>query len=537
MKKLVLTRLRNIKTLSKKDFELYSARIPIILDSIMSTFEESIADESEFHAFRTRLFKYVTNFMETGDALTALDLMTRIEERFNAALDTETKLLLLTVLAYLFAINGMDEEATTYVGRSFEVAGSELSLCFVFNLLTQSIVYLHQEAYDMSTSTAKRALDYLQANNLSSENDDLLPLSMEALQYRLTKVYCIGAMKVALQEKAGSRKRKVMFETSLAYVDQLGKFNSKQYTFFQLCEKALIKANMGFFSKAEPDLRKASELLSGNKDFFTAHSYYLYATRAYVQSCRCNFAEAYMDARLAFRASFNTPDAFMELYVMSVFLEIAKKFSTSFPEHRKNVSEFYMRGNSLLKQFVDFLQEKDWYTGKKHSSRVASLSYMIGRKMLTLYPYLKNQLDLQTLYLSAFVHDIGKLKLPWTLINKIGELRPYEKRYAFRHVVFSRDILEGLNFKDIARIVYQHHENMDGSGYPEGTRDISISANIISIADSFEAMTSANRKYKRQKSLVETRDELSSLKEIYLPEVIDAFRMIDLSRVDAVPED
>ncbi len=227
----------------------------------------------------------------------------------------------------------------------------------------------------------------------------------------------------------------------------------------------------------------------------------------------------------------------MELYVMDVFLDIAQKFSVSFPENRKDVSEFYMKGNSLLRQFVEFLEEKDWYTGKEHSSRVASLASMVGKKLLTLFPYIQNQLDLQTLYLAAYVHDVGKLKLPWILINKIGKLTDYELNYVFRHVTFSRDILENLNFRDIARIVYQHHENMDGSGYPERTRDISIAANIISLADSFEAMTSPHRKYKERKTLVETRDELSAMQgQFYLPEVIKAFRMIDLEKVDTIPE-
>jgi len=529
--------MRNIKTLSKTDFELYSERVPVILDSIINHFEQSMAEKEEFERYRKQLFQYTRNFIETGDFLAALKLLTQVHETFELKLDNRTRLLLTAAIAYLLAVLGMDEEADHFLAESLKSSGTEITPCYVFNMTTQSIIALHRRKFSVAVSTSKRALNYMEKAKSGSPYSIMLPISGPELHQRLTHIHTIASLELATTEKVGSGKRKTIFENALTYSRHLNSAGKKRHRFFYLCQQALIYASMGYPSKSESALEKALRMLNANQDFMTAHGYYYYAARAFLYSYRSDFSNAYSDAKLAFRASFNTPDVFMELYVMNVFLDITQKFSLSFPENRKDVSEFYMKGNSLLKQFVEFLEEKDWYTGKEHSSRVASLSYMIGKKMLTLFPYVQNQLDLQTLYLAAYVHDVGKLKLPWILINKIGKLKDYEMKYVFHHVTFSRDILVNLNFRDIARIVYQHHENMDGSGYPEGIRDISIAANIISLADSFEAMTSPYRKYKEQKTLVETRDELSAMEgQFYLPEVIKAFRMIDLEKVDTVPE-
>ncbi|RLE17905.1 MAG: hypothetical protein DRJ08_07770 [Acidobacteria bacterium] len=530
--------MRNIKTLSKTDFELYSERVPIILDSIISHFEQSMAEKKEFESYREQLFQYTRNFIETGDLPAALKLLTQVHDTFESKLDNQTRLLLTAIIGHLFAALGMDDEAEHFYEESLKSSGVEIAPCFIFNMTTQAMISLHRKDFNLAVSTSKRALDYMGKAKSESPYISMLPMYGPELRQRLTHIHTIASIELASSEKAGSGKRKTIFENALAYSQSLNIGGRKRNRFFYLCQQALIYASMGYPTKSENALEKAFRVLNANQDFLTAHGYYFFAARAFHHSRRADFSDAYSDAKLAFRASFNTPDVFMELYVMEVFLDIAQKFSVSFPENRKNVSEFYMKGNSLLKQFVEFLEEKDWYTGKEHSSRVASLSYMIGKKLLTLFPYVQNQLDLQTLYLAAYVHDVGKLKLPWILINKIGKLTEYELSYIFRHVTFSRDILENLNFKDIARIVYQHHENMDGSGYPNGIRDISIAANIISLADSFEAMTSPFRKYKEQKTLVETRDELSAMEgQFYLPEVIKAFRMIDLEKVDTIPED
>ncbi len=529
--------MRNIKTLSKKDFELYSERVPIILSSIMNHFEQSMAEKEEFENYRKQLFQYTKNFIETGDVLAALKLLTQVHDAFQRKLDDKTQMLVTAAIAYLFSIIGMNDEAENFLADSLKSSGAKVTPSYIFNMSTQSIIALNRRKFDIAVSTSKRALEYMEKNRMGSLFATMLPLSGAELQQRLTHIHTIASLGLANTLKAGSVKKKTLFENALIHSRNLNTAGKKRYRFFYLCQQALIHASMGYLGKSETALENAYKLLNINKDFLTAHGYYYYAARAFYHSFRADFSRAYADAKLAFRSSFNTPDVFMELFVMDVFLEIAQKFSISFPENRKNVSEFYMEGNSLLKQFVEFLEEKDWYTGKEHSSRVAALSYMVGKKLLTLFPYAQNHLDLQTLYLAAYVHDVGKLKLPWMLINKIGKLTDYEMRYVFRHVTFSRDILEKLNFRDIARIVYQHHENMDGSGYPEGTRDISIAANIISLADSFEAMTSPFRKYKERKSLIETRDELTAMEgQFYLPEVIKAFRMIDLKKMDTAPE-
>ena len=427
VKKIVLSRLSNIKTLSKKNFELYSERVPVILESIVNHFEQSMAKREEFESYLEQLFQYTRNFIETGDLLAALKLLTQVHETFESKLNKKTRLLITAAIAYLFAALGMDEEADHFLAESLKSSGAEITPCYVFNMTTQSMIALQRRNFNVAVSTSRRALNYLEKTKSGSPFSMRLPLSGPELRQRLTHIHTIASLELATTEQVGSGKRKTIFENALSSSRNLNAAGKKRHRFFYLCQQALICASMGYPSKSEDALEKAFHMLNANQDFLTAHGYYYYAARAVLHSYHSDFSSAYSDAKLAFRASFNTPDVFMELYVMDVFLDIAQTFSMSFPENRKNVSEFYMKGNSLLKQFVEFLEEKDWYTGKKHSHRVASLSYMIGKKMLTLFPYVQNQLDLQTLYLAAYVHDVGKLKLPWILINKIGKLSDIKK--------------------------------------------------------------------------------------------------------------
>ena len=139
-----------------------------------------------------------------------------------------------------------------------------------------------------------------------------------------------------------------------------------------------------------------------------------------------------------------------------------------------------------------------------HSNRVGNFCEDIATAM----NFSKD--DISQMKIAGLMHDIGKIGISEELIDKSEELRPYEWNEIKRHSEIGYRILGSVNeFSKIADYVLEHHEKPDGTGYPKGlkTDEISMQAKIISIADSYDAMTS-QRKYKKSLSPEEAVAEI-----------------------------
>ncbi len=111
---------------------------------------------------------------------------------------------------------------------------------------------------------------------------------------------------------------------------------------------------------------------------------------------------------------------------------------------------------------------------------------------------------------AATIHDIGKIYVPSDILSKPGKLNPLEYEIIQTHVRGSYDILKDIKFNGpIAQIVYQHHERMDGSGYPLGLKasDILPLAKILIVADVVEAMSS-HRPYRAAMGISKALEEI-----------------------------
>ncbi len=103
----------------------------------------------------------------------------------------------------------------------------------------------------------------------------------------------------------------------------------------------------------------------------------------------------------------------------------------------------------------------------------------------------EDQID--KIHMGSLIHDIGKIHIPAEILTKPGRLSNIEYEMMKAHPEIGYKILKAVDFiPPIAQMVYQHHERMDGSGYPLGVsgEDITIDARIIAVADSVEAMAS-----------------------------------------------
>ena len=147
--------------------------------------------------------------------------------------------------------------------------------------------------------------------------------------------------------------------------------------------------------------------------------------------------------------------------------------------------------NDVVRSLSTIHEKRDLYTSG-HQLRVAEISTAIGRE-LGLSP---DELDI--LNIAALLHDIGKVSIPMAILAKPARLEHPEMLMMQRHPEVGGDILFNIAFPGpVGEIILQHHERMDGTGYPRGLggQDIVFGARIIAVADTLEAM-SAHRPYR-----------------------------------------
>ena len=142
------------------------------------------------------------------------------------------------------------------------------------------------------------------------------------------------------------------------------------------------------------------------------------------------------------------------------------------------------------------IDEKDNYT-RQHSQRVADYSRLIAENLKSFHPTEK---EVDQIYRSALLHDIGKIAIPDAILKKTSRLTDEEYAIMKTHPVWGKKILAGLSFLPQADYgASYHHERYDGKGYPEGIRtdDLPFIARILIAADALDAINS-NRCYRKQ---------------------------------------
>lgn len=160
---------------------------------------------------------------------------------------------------------------------------------------------------------------------------------------------------------------------------------------------------------------------------------------------------------------------------------------------------------------------RDPYT-QGHQVRVAVLAYRIGREMRL------TQEELDGISMAGLLHDIGKLRIPAEILTKPGTLSEAERCLIREHPRQGFDILRPIDFPwPVAETVLQHHERLNGTGYPEGldAPGIMLSARILAVADVVEAMSS-DRPYRPLVGLPEAIEEITTHPELYDAEVVAA---------------
>jgi len=194
-------------------------------------------------------------------------------------------------------------------------------------------------------------------------------------------------------------------------------------------------------------------------------------------------------------------------------------------ERKKNEEQLKESFKKLQKTMEDSIEAisliteaRDVYTAG-HQRKVSGLAVALAEEM----GLSKDRVE--GIKIASLIHDIGKINLPAEMLSKPGKLSEIEFKLIQNHSRIGYDILKKIDFLwPIAEIVLQHHEKIDGSGYPRGLKgdEILLEAKIIGVADVVEAMSS-HRPYRPALGIDVALEEITQNKgTLYDPEVVDA---------------
>ncbi len=191
-------------------------------------------------------------------------------------------------------------------------------------------------------------------------------------------------------------------------------------------------------------------------------------------------------------------------------------------ESNIKLAESERKLKSSLLDFVGSLASivglRDPYTAG-HQCRVAELAVAMAKEMGL------SEFQIEGIHLGSMIHDIGKIQIPAEILSKPGRLSDLEYQIVKQHVMAGYEIMKNGEFPwPIAQMILQHHERLDGSGYPHGLKgdEIILEARILSVADVVEAISS-HRPYRAALGIEVAIKEITNGRGVtYCPQAVDA---------------
>jgi putative nucleotidyltransferase with HDIG domain len=171
---------------------------------------------------------------------------------------------------------------------------------------------------------------------------------------------------------------------------------------------------------------------------------------------------------------------------------------------KRNHSELQKAMDGVIHAMSLVVGSRDPYTAG-HQRRVAELARAIAKEMRL------SEWQIRGIYIAGLLHDVGKISVPSEILSKPGKINATEFSIIKNHCQVGYEILQKIDFPwPVTRAILQHHERLDGSGYPEGLsgKDIVLEARILAVADVVEAMSS-HRPYRPALGLSSALEEIS----------------------------
>lgn len=194
---------------------------------------------------------------------------------------------------------------------------------------------------------------------------------------------------------------------------------------------------------------------------------------------------------------------------LKVRLERVLRERKTHAELKKSVKQIQAVLDGVINSLSLTVEARDPYTAG-HQKRVAAIAVAIAERMAL------SDSQIKGIQMAGYIHDLGKIAVPAEILSKPSRLSEPEFNLLKNHPEVGYEILKDIDFPmPIAGIVYQHHERIDGSGYPRGLTggDILLEAKIMAVADVVEAMSS-HRPYRPSLGIDKAIEEISSRRAV-----------------------
>jgi putative nucleotidyltransferase with HDIG domain len=284
-------------------------------------------------------------------------------------------------------------------------------------------------------------------------------------------------------------------ESSLVIFDQLGAPGHKSAAYRVI---GVVYRETGKLALAESRLRAAIDLAERSGTVLHA-------------------AEATRDLALVYQAMGRNQDALLLLNrSYSLFGQLdARRDLINVGGKVEELEGTYL---ALVREWGQSIESSDSYTFG-HCSRVAEMAVSVAEALGL------DALEITTIRLGAYLHDLGKVKVPHEILNKPGPLTQDEFEVIQMHPVWGIDLLDGVEFPwDLKGIIRWHHEKYDGTGYPDRLRgdEIPLGAQVVGIVDVYDALTTS-RAYRAAMSHEVAMAEIAKMERAWSPAVLEAF--------------
>lgn len=284
-------------------------------------------------------------------------------------------------------------------------------------------------------------------------------------------------------------------EAALAIFDQLGARGHKSAAYRVI---GVVYRETGKFALAESRLRAAIDL-------------------AVSSGALLHEAEATRDLALVHQATGRNQDSLLLLNrAHALFGQLqARRDLVNVSGKVRELEDTFL---AVVREWGQSIESSDSYTFG-HCSRVAEMAVQVAEAMQL------DALSVATIRLGAYLHDLGKVKVPHEILNKPGPLTRDEFEIVQMHPVWGMELLDGIEFPwDLKPIIRWHHEKYDGTGYPDRLRgdEIPLAAQIVGIVDVYDALTTT-RAYRPALSHEVALAEIAKMRSAWSPEVHAAF--------------
>ncbi|MEI7825791.1 MAG: HD domain-containing phosphohydrolase [Chlorobiaceae bacterium] len=284
----------------------------------------------------------------------------------------------------------------------------------------------------------------------------------------------------------------------------------------------LVLANKELVFQNEEKEKRAAELVLANKELlFQNEEKEKRAAELVLANKELIFQNEEKEKRAAELVVANKELAFQNEEKEKRAVELVLAITAQKDAEQKILNHVKQLENAMqttLQAVAKVVEAHDPYTAG-HELRVGQIAADIAREMGW------SEETCQTMQLVGLVHDIGKMSIPGELLTKPGKLSAIEFELIKTHAENGYEILKDVEFPlPIARIIREHHERMDGSGYPQGLKgeEILIESRILAVADILEAMAS-HRPYRASFGIDAAISEIETNRgSLFDPEVVDA---------------